>query len=44
MYEIVYKMKAIKSLTRMPSAIAAKFKAAFYSIADSHAEASSNTK
>jgi mRNA interferase RelE/StbE len=38
MHEIVYKKKAIKSLTRMPSAIAAKFKAAFYSIADSQAD------
>jgi mRNA interferase RelE/StbE len=38
MHEIVYKKKAIKSLTRIPAVIAAKFKAAFYSIADSQAD------
>ncbi len=34
MYQIVYKKKAIKSLEKMPAAIAAKFKDAFYAIAD----------
>jgi mRNA interferase RelE/StbE len=34
MYQIVYKKKAIKSLEKMPGDIAARFKAAFYAIAD----------
>jgi mRNA interferase RelE/StbE len=38
MHEIVYKKKAIKSFSRMPKAIAAKFKAAFYSIAHSQSD------
>lgn len=38
MYQIVYKKKAIKSLVKMPTAITAKFKAAFYAIADGQPE------
>ena len=34
MYQIVYKKKAIKALEKMPTAIVAKFKAAFSIIAD----------
>ncbi|SJM94765.1 Plasmid stabilization system [Crenothrix polyspora] len=34
MYQIVYKKKAIKTLAKMPVTVVAKFKAAFYAIAD----------
>jgi mRNA interferase RelE/StbE len=38
MYQVVYKKKATKALLKMPTAIAAKFKAAFYAIADDQSE------